>query len=362
MRVVVLSSTRWSSAWLSKQHLTAALARLGHEVLYVDPPVSPMSLLRQRDRFGDLLSFGDERPLPGVTVWRPRVLPAQDSAVVQPVNARHLVGGILRRMPAPDLCVAFALEARSALSLLPGRRAYYCTDSLADHPANEPAAVRAREALMLSVAEVVVGCSRPLVTQLAAGGARPRYIPHGCDGAAFEGPFAVPDALASLPRPLVGYAGGMNFRVDHDLLAAARLGAGDGTLVLIGGAWASARGGLDPRAAEVIAAPGVVHIGHQDGAGLARHIAALDVGVVPYATTAFNRKSFPLKIPQYRAAGVPVVSTPNGATDELEDVVVAESAATFEEAVRAAAGGGRHPPDRVRTWDDVARDLLDACA
>ena len=43
----------------------------------------------------------------------------------------------------------------------------------------------------------------------------------------------------------------------------------------------------------------------------------IDVGLTPYADTAFNRASFPLKTLEYLAAGRAVVSTPLPANDWL---------------------------------------------
>ncbi len=58
---------------------------------------------------------------------------------------------------------------------------------------------------------------------------------------------------------------------------------------------------------------------------------------MPYTTEPFNRKSFPIKVLQYLAAGLPVVSTSSGATDELgAHVLVADEPDAFEAAVRSA--------------------------
>ena len=90
------------------------------------------------------------------------------------------------------------------------------------------------------------------------------------------------------------------------------------------------------------------------------------MGLVPYTTTPFNRMSFPLKVPQYLAAGLAVVSTPNGATDHFGDaVVVADDPALFAQGVRdAVASLGdegarcRRQAAARRTWSDVADQFL----
>lgn len=363
VRVVVLSSTRWDSPWLSKQHLAAAWRRRGDSVLYVDPPVSVLSLLRQPDRARELLSRSDRQD-GGVDVWTPRVVPGQNRSVPQRLNAGRIVRGARRRLPRADATVAFGLEARRALAGSTGVRVYHCTDSWVDHPAADPAVARRWEDEITRVADLVVACSRPLVEMLAERGVEASYLPHGVEIDAFDE--ARPDpAIAALPGPVIGYAGGLNFRLAPELLEAALASVPGGTLALIGSAWRSARGSMDTRVSALVERPDVVAVGHRSGRDLAASLAALDVSLVPYRDTAFNRRSFPLKVPQYLAAGLPVVSTANGATDEYGDhVQVATGAEDFGDAVARAASRGidgaasRRAAARRRPWSVVAEELV----
>jgi glycosyltransferase involved in cell wall biosynthesis len=240
---------------------------------------------------------------------------------------------------------------------------YYVTDSLEDLPGADIERTRRWEQAQLEAADVVVACSLPLCEQLRARGAEPVYLPHACDDDALAEPGPVPAELADLPRPIVGYVGSLNFRIDVTLLEAARRAAAGGTLVVVGGAF-----GPPPstEAAAFLAQPGVVATGHRGPEVLPSYLAALDVGLVPYSLEPFNRKSFPIKVLQYLAAGAAVVSTANGATDELgAAVTVADDPDAFEAAVRnalasndPAARAARHQVASSRRWDaNVARLL-----
>src|SRR5204862_6834731 len=132
-------------------------------------------------------------------VWTPRVLPGQNSAAGQAINARLLERVIRRRVPAPDLVMSFALEARTVFARLDGRRIYYCTDSVADLPGAPSDTVRGYERRLVESADVVVACSRPLQAQLAERGAHPVYLPHGCDLTAPDAPLPLPHELAGRP-------------------------------------------------------------------------------------------------------------------------------------------------------------------
>lgn len=365
MRATILSPSRWASFRLSKHFIASALAARGDEVLYVDPPLSPLSAIRQPARKADRRAPKDETVNAHLHVWRPRVLPGQNSAVGQSVNATLLARGLRARMPDPELVIAFSLESRGVLPRLGGRHVYYVTDSLEDLPGADVDAIRRSERALIDAADVVVACSIPLRDQLRARGADPLYLPHACDPDSLAAPGPVPDDIASLPRPIVGYVGSLNFRIDVGMLDAARRAAGSGTVLVVGGAF-----GPPPsaEAASFLAQPGVVSTGHRGPDLLTSYLAALDVGLVPYAAGPFNRKSFPIKVLQYLAAGVPVVSTANGATDELGDAVtVAEDPAAFETAVsRALSDNGdtartaRRAIAQARQWDGVVDSLVDA--
>ena len=369
LNILVLSSGRWSSAPGSMHYTAGALCALGHRVLWVDPPVSPVSAVRQPERWTDLRGPRHEQPPGGPEVWRPVVAPGQNGSFGQTVNARWLLRGIRKRIGAPDLSICFVPEARGVMRGLTGFRVYSCIDSLRDLPGLDPEMARAREDALIRSVDGLAACSRPLVEQLAASGHRASYIPHGAPADLFDlsvEDVPAPHRLAGRPRPWVGYVGSMNFRVDASLLRASLDACGRGTLVMVGGHSGFAGPGLGGEARELLGRPNVVPVGHQSGAELVRYLAHIDAAVVPYGFTAFNRKSYPLKIPQHLAIGTPVVSSPNGATDELgRHVYVASSADEFRHGVRraldpsdAANRMARSDAARSRPWTTVASEIV----
>ncbi len=366
--VAVIAQARWSGFRLSKQFIALAFAELGWHALYVDPPLSPMSVVRHSESVADLLAPRSERHSERLSIWRPVAIPGQNARLGQRSNAGHLARGILRRLGQPDLTVAFSLESRATLPRLDGRSIYHCTDSDGDLPGADAELIRRYVREIASIAGTVTACSVPLVEQLRERGIRATYVPHGCDSESLAA--AVPAAeLEHLPRPLLGYVGSVNFRVDPALLGAALDSAhevsGSGTLVLIGGSFG-------PRApaslASLLGRRHVVRLPQQSPKALRSYMAALDIALVPYSAHPFNRKSFPIKIPQYLGAGLPVVSTPNGATDELgRHLYVAEGTDGFAAAVARALEDDtpqlhqeRRQAALARPWSQVAEDLVAA--
>jgi teichuronic acid biosynthesis glycosyltransferase TuaH len=369
MKVLFLSSARWSGERLSKQDLASALASLGHEILYVDPPVSPLSPIRDPGRARDLLSREQAPAQRGVRVWTPTVLPGQNSAVGQRCNARLLARGVRRRCPTPDVVVTFSLEARTLIRSLGGLHVYYCTDSTEDLPRVDREALRARELLVAHDADLVIACSRPLQRQLAARGVTSHYLPHGSEPPHRPMGGPVPASLRGLRPPILGYVGSLNFRVDAALLQRV-LDEVDGTVVLVGGHSPAAGPTLSPAAQQLLRHPRVVRTGPVSSEDVSDYLNAFDIGLVPYVACAFNEKSFPLKVPQYLRAGLPVVSTPNGAAEEYADLV--RLASTPEDFAAAVVSELRRDSDVLRearrhraesrSWSVVADELLTLCS
>jgi len=107
--------------------------------------------------------------------------------------------------------------------------------------------------------------------------------------------------------------------------------------------------------------PGVIvagQVGEQRSADL---VAAMDVALAPYPPDA-PRWFSPLKILAYRAQGTPVVATDAGEFQHLVgeggDIVAADD---LEAMVGAClAWRGRRCEPWLRSWDDVAREVLEA--
>jgi teichuronic acid biosynthesis glycosyltransferase TuaH len=97
----------------------------------------------------------------------------------------------------------------------------------------------------------------------------------------------------------------------------------------------------------LVARPNVQWVGAQPFEALPSYLERIDVGLVPYTDTPFNRASFPLKCLEYLAAGRAVVATDLPAIRWLDTplVSIADRAPdAFAEAVFRAASA----PDDAR--------------
>ena len=79
--------------------------------------------------------------------------------------------------------------------------------------------------------------------------------------------------------------------------------------------------------ATLTARPNVRYAGRVPPEAVPSYLASIDVGLIPYADSAFNRASFPMKTLEYFSAGLPVVSTVLPGSQWLRDSLAAFDAA-----------------------------------
>jgi UDP-galactopyranose mutase len=138
------------------------------------------------------------------------------------------------------------------------------------------------------------------------------YLPHGVDLAALNADAdRLPADLAALPRPVAGYIGALNQRLNLDVivhLAQARPGL---SIALIGPyAPGSFGGGLpEPQLARWQRLSNVHLLGVKSSAELGAYINALDVGIVPYDVGHPGVHFDYHKTLQFLALGKPMVTT-----------------------------------------------------
>ena len=347
--IVLCATTEYGGIRMGDWHLASELSRLG-PVLYVDPPGSSLAGLRRRGRPGPPAR-------PRLSVVRPGL--ARLTPVVQPFPARRGTVGLTTALTRGYLRWATARLAASVTAVISGWPVFpvfgSCSERVSVYWAKDdyvggagllgldPHLTDARERAVAGRADLVVAANPVVAGLWRQRGLDPLLIPFGTDAAAFRGvdQAARPDDVR-LPAPVAGFIGHINDRVDLTLLE--EIAARGRSLLLVG----PADPRFEPRRfAALTAAPKVTWVGPRPAAALPGYLRVIDVGLVPYRDSAFNRGSFPLKTLEYLAAGRAVVSTDLPATRWLAtDLVrIAAGPASFADQVDLAAAGGRDPAD-----------------
>ncbi len=181
-----------------------------------------------------------------------------------------------------------------------------------------------------------------------------RHLPHGTPATALDAaphlfPAPPPDDLAGLPRPLLGYVGSLEDRIDWPLLSRLADAFPRASIVLIGRPRLRRSDPWHDDARRCLARPNVHALGWRPQASIGRYNRAFDVCLIPYRTDhPFNRACSPTKITDCLGTGRPIVATDLPECrlyDELFDV--APDADAFLDAVAALLARG-HDDDRAR--------------
>jgi glycosyltransferase involved in cell wall biosynthesis len=186
---------------------------------------------------------------------------------------------------------------------------YDCVDDHTAMPGGllAPAMIARLEGRLLDAVDRSYVVSAALLEDRAAPGRRISVLPNGFDHRLFaqvqQDGFAVPEFLRSIPRPIVGYAGGLSTRIDWDLLAGLVSRRPEWSFVFVGGDPQVAPAALRGRA-------NVYFQGTLPYPGALAAIGCFDAGVIPVRVDQFSRGNSFLKLLDYFAHGIPVVATP----------------------------------------------------
>lgn len=226
--------------------------------------------------------------------------------------------------------------------------------------------IRQLEQQLLHCADHVLYVSRKLMAaEQALCGDRAVFLDHGVDLELFSPePGSIAPEMEAIPRPRVGFFGGLRRDiVDFDLLERVALELPDCHLVLVGDT---------PSDISRLTGLSNVHwLGPKDQADVPRYGRGFDVALMPYRRTKWIQACNPIKLKEYLALGLPVVSTDFPVAREYEDsVLVASSADDFVAKVREAAGRpeqdtaareARRQRVAGSSWDSKAARVMALC-
>ncbi len=192
---------------------------------------------------------------------------------------------------------------------------YYCSDDYAEYFGWGGSAMLKQEELLVKSVTHCFFVSRLLAERAVEsyGLARDRasVSPNATDDRFFQPASAAKietllHAFPALRRPLVGVVGGINGRLDFDLIAACASMPEVGSLVMVGPVDADC---TDAGLARLRGHPKCVFAGAQPHDDLPAWMQALDVALIPYRDTALNRACSPMRLFDHLASGRPVVAT-----------------------------------------------------
>lgn len=336
--IILISSIEWDFNWQGHQEIATRLARAGNRVLYVENTGVRAPGLRDARRVaqrffhwaGSLADGGVRQVSPGLYVCSPLILPPFGSALRRRLN-RHLLLPLLLHAVRhlrfdPEVIWTFLPTDTvvSLLRMLKRPRAvvvYYCIADFAELSPHRERILRS-ERSVIEMSDLIFAQGRRLAEHCAPGGGEVEIFPFGVNlnrftkaggngnggannsaegGADAARRGAASDFMSALPRPVIGYVGGIHKFFDVGLLAEMARARPEWSWVLVGP--------LQTPLRELRRMPNVYLAGPKAHEELPEYIRGFDVGIVPYLSNGYTATVVPTKINEYLAMGKPVVST-----------------------------------------------------
>jgi glycosyltransferase involved in cell wall biosynthesis len=370
----------WHDMWRSRHQIMSRLAR-SNLVLWVEPRLSlrqtrraftrqPLSLLPQREHIAGglhvlhnpaLLPSSGPRPLKAVSsALYHRILKSTMGALgmTRPILWLHLpeMIGIIGQYNE-QLVVYHVVDEYSAYGGMP--ESYIPV-------------MRALEEQLLRRADIVIVTSPALLESKSRLSTKVHLVPNAVDYEGFQRTLATaaaPAIVAGLPRPVIGYVGAINDKLDYRLLDNVAVQRPDWALLLVGP--------IDVKTADDVAGltqlrqrANVHHIDQVPVADVPCYMAACQVCLLPYKINERTRNISALKLYEYLACGRAVVSTGIPAAGEGQGTVRVAGTQDFVQAIEESLTDDTQAAVRRRqvaannTWDQrvdkIARILQSA--
>jgi glycosyltransferase involved in cell wall biosynthesis len=304
------------------------------------------------------------RAVDGLHVLSPLVIPIHGRPRIRTLNARLLQAQVSRAAHSlgfeRPLLWSYVPQADWLVETLqPSAIVYHCVDDIAAQKGVAAAAFREAEAHFAARADLVLASAPALAERMRTLNERVFYAPNVADTDRFATALEVgptDPAIAALPGPRIVFTGAVvATKLDLELLEGVARARPNWSIALVGPVGAG-----DPLTdiSALERLPNVHLLGARPYLQLPEVLRGADVALVPYAINDLTRSVFPMKVYEYLAAGLPVVTTPLPALAETTGVIVADDApATVAAVERAltednrAARRARSAAVRENSWD-----------
>lgn len=310
--IVCIAAADWFGMWARAQQLMTRFARQGNRVLYVDPPITLLSPIKNPALFSkqrEQLIQVEEN----IYVYSPPVmLPFGNMyRAINKVNQYRLAGRLRRVLKKinyqPTLLWSYLPSSVDLVGHM--NIPFVCYDCVDEHAAFpgfvKRETVDTMERALLGMADATFASAKELYDRKSHNAAGMVFVPNGADVKHFaqarEESLPLASEVANLSGPVVGYIGAISQWLDQDMLLALAEKHPQWSLVLVGPA--------DTDVSRLKSLPNVHLLGKKDYQELPRYLKAFDVAVIPFKINDLTTGVNPVKLYEYLAAGKPVVSS-----------------------------------------------------
>lgn len=372
-RLIICVASAWDQAPTSKHHLMRIFARC-NDVVWVNYHASRRPQLNRKDMHAAWRTLsrvwsGVQRIGPRMVQVTPMLVPGATGDAARWLNRRMVVAQIRRAVGAvrrgadqPVQVWSFAPDADFiAEAFSPECVVYYCVDEFSGFEGCDAESTALAERRMIAAADVVIATSSQLCESKSRLTDQVHLVRHGVDydhfRRAVDGWLETPPPIRSLAGPMIGFVGLVDHWVDAELLAATARSLPDVHVVVVGE--------VRIDASELDGLANVHFVGRQPYDVLPNYLARFNAGLIPFVRSELTENVNPIKLREYLAAGLPVVSTDLPEVRRFgAHVLIADDHASFAAACRRAIASDTPPARMIRSaavadqgWESVAEQV-----
>ncbi len=364
-RDILCFSHDWTGDPLSKTHLMRVLSK-DNRILWINAIANRMPTTSSKDVsriYKKLKAFTEpvREVEPNIFVLNPLAFPSYGNETILKINRGFLASQVKKAMSALGFKNAINMIFNPAAGMIAGHLGetdliYYCVDEYTAFTGASNG-LREIENDLFKRADLVVVSGERLFESKKDFNPNTFVIRHGTDWrhfrTALDPGLEIPTEIRDLPRPIIGFHGLLADWVDYELIRKTAEHFKDGSVVLVGKIAVDAEQKI-----KVLAdVPNVHFLGRKPYSELPAYCKGFDVAMNPFVINELTLAANPLKVREYLAAGLPVVSTDIPEVRVLEDCLVGTDHNDFIEKVGQAISD---PKPREAVSDAVAHESWEA--
>lgn len=373
-RDIICFSHDWTGDPLSKTHLMRVLSK-DNRILWINAIANRMPTTSGKDVsriFKKLKGFTEpiREVESNIFVLNPLAIPAYGTEAVRKFNQKFLASQVKKAMRKLGFKNPLLMIFNPAAGLLAGKLGekeliYYCVDEYTAFTGASNGLKEIEENLFRK-SDLVIVSAEKLLDNKKHFNKHTFIIRHGVDFSHFrkalDSATEIPDEIKDLPKPIIGFHGLLADWVDFELIKKTAEHFAEGSVVLIGKIAVDAE-----QKVKILDDVKNVHfLGRKPYAELPAFCKGFDVALNPFAINDLTLAANPLKVREYLAAGLPVISTDIPEVRLLDYCRIGENHADFIRQIEEALNEARQPQmisDSVKneSWEarvDELREIM----
>lgn len=364
--IICISSVDWDFIWQGNQEVMSTLAKHDNRVLFIENTGIRSPSFRDIPRVWKRLlnriqsTKGFKEVQKNVYIYYPVILPFPYYKWARWINRILMFRTLhrwLRLMRFDRAIVWTFLPTQIALDIFDEFQGkllvYYCAGDF-DQLVKNGQRVKKVEEKLLKRCDLVFTIGQDFKKEWKHLNSNILIYPYGVNLDTFEqvDPQRLktpPPEMASIPKPIIGYVGGIHRHIDFDLVETIAQRFSKASLVFVGP--------IQTDVSHLLTFKNIIFTGQKAYVELPYYISHFDVCIIPYVKSDYTQTVNPSKMHGYHAVGKPVISTPLPEVvsfDQKKFMYIAETPDDFCQKIEVALH--EKDPQKVKARVESAKE------